>query len=100
MDEITQLEHAMKQFRKLVKLDAPPVIKAHYLTNILIPRVVIACNIVDEFAGSLGDILARGLGSHCGMCQICRKVRVFPNDICPKCSAQMDQVEAEMNSPD
>lgn len=99
-DPKARLEWAIHNLRRLTELDAPATIKAHALIQVLLPKLVRIVG-VDECMQELVTVLAKGWALEFGMCVLCRKNRPMGGsgvdaDICPRCSAEQDQFEAQM----
>lgn len=98
MNEEQKLDHCIHQFKRLIELKAPNVIKAHYLTCVLIPKCVKMLNIVPEFAQELGTQIGKTLGQFIGVCSICLKQPQVIDDLCGKCHREMNELCVEMDS--
>jgi hypothetical protein len=89
-------------FEKLVKLDAPPTIKAHCLVRLILPRLAAEIGI-EAVSLEMARAFADGLCVASATCVVCKKVQADRgadgrNDdgLCCKCRADLDQLCAEV----
>ena len=93
---MTEWERTKKQMDEMIRLDAPAVIKAHYVVNVLIPRLAKLVGVKD-FSHELSRFLCRGVAQYTGICVQCLKDQaVRGEDFCPRCLAEYDQFEASL----
>jgi hypothetical protein len=80
---------------KLIRANMPPLLKAHYLLRVLLPRLIAQIGI-KECGEIMGGMFADGLCASTGTCSVCKKVKADGDDgLCCKCRAEIDQVCAE-----
>lgn len=90
-------EQTLAALARLVEEDAPPVLKAHYVVCVLLPRLARLVG-TPEVAAELGRMAAKGLAAWAGTCQSCfRADAARGEDLCPACGAAFDQFCAEMD---
>lgn len=97
--ELKKWEWAVGYMRKLIELKAPPIIKAHALIHIMLPRMIREMNIVEEAGTEIAGLVASGLAFKSCMCSCCRKVKLTLDDrldTCPKCTSEIDQLGVEL----
>jgi hypothetical protein len=81
----------IRRLDKLIEDDAPAIIKAHALVNLLIPRLVVVLDCVEEFTHELGRKLAEGMCTQSGVCRWCKKAEAaMSNEYCDPCSQKLD----------
>lgn len=99
MTEAQRFRSAIRRLHRLIRLKAPPVIKAHYLIKVLVPYMIENMNIVEESSTQLASLLSRGMAFHVGYCTVCLKAPATTEyHLCPKCQAECDQLEAEVDN--
>lgn len=93
-----QWQRYIKHMTNLVKSDAPSFLKAHYLVHVLFTRIARQVGI-KEVAEELGRMFTKGLSLYTGVCVCCNKSdAVQGDDVCVKCLADIDQVQAEVEA--
>ena len=99
--EKQRLKESMDRIERLFGLGAPRVIIAHYLVNVMIPRLVKVLGIVPEFSEQLVGFASSKLAAHSGVCTICRRcAAVFGDTVCAKCAAELDEFFPEEDEDD
>lgn len=97
---MTTLERRLAHMRRLIAMDAPACLKAHYFVQVLIPRMAAEIGLSDV-AREVGDALARGFAFKSGTCVMCRRSpSAPPDDVCLKCQAECDQFAAMIEAID
>ena len=92
------LDKALEQLVTLVKHDGPPMLKAHCIINVLLPRIIRECKCVEEIADAMGSLMARSICGWTGLCWQCKQQPVSgANEMfCVKCGAEVDQWIADV----
>ncbi len=84
-----------EHMNKLVASNAPPILKAHWLVHVLIPKLAAQIGI-KEMSQELAQCLCRGLCDKSVTCHICCKRPMDgDDDLCCTCRVEMDQFVAE-----
>lgn len=93
-----KLDQAIRQLVNLAKHDGPPLLKAHCIVNVLIPRLIAAAGCVEQVGYSIGVMMTARLCDYMGLCAQCHKEPISgPNEMfCVKCGAEADQFIAEV----
>jgi hypothetical protein len=96
--DLMRYRGSIRSMHRLMRLNAPPVIKAHWFVKVLLPRMIKVLGIVPEVGEQMADMISRGLALYSGTCVICKRVpAVYGDDCCAKCQAECDQLLAEMD---
>lgn len=86
----------LERLNRLVESDSPDQVRAHYLVNVVLPKLAKLIG-VRTFTAAMAEAMSKGLCGYMGYCSICQKSEVIPGeDLCPLCLAQVDQLEAEI----
>lgn len=99
-DKKRSMERQQHYFEKLMELDAPDFLKAHFLISVIVPNMMKAVGVKD-CANELARMMLRSLSLQCGVCTICNKAEmVIGDEVCAKCLAELDQVAAMIRGGD
>jgi hypothetical protein len=97
-EQIRKWKWAVVQMRKLIDLDAPDALKAQLLIQVLMPKMIEITN-TEEYVGIyLSEMITHGICMRSGKCLKCKSAYQSDDvlNLCPKCSAEFDQWEADI----
>lgn len=89
------LRQMLARMRKLHELDAPPTIKAHYLMNCILPKLMAEIGIA-ACSEELARVMFRGIAVKASVCTICGKAPSVPTEnLCAACVKELDEFDQQ-----
>lgn len=91
-----ELQRSFEHMQHLLARDIPPVLLAHYLMRVLVPRIAMQIGF-DDCIKELQGMFSYHMAEAFGVCTCCLKTKATTDDgHCQKCDDELVQFEASI----